>query len=79
MTGLYLTALQKLKKLEDSTDLKNEIIRFPEVYETLCRAFQIKKSEAFEILLMFQDFGFIEIVPYNGIKINEKMYRKVRI
>ncbi len=67
MTGLYTIALERLRKLEASP--KSGIIRFPNVFEKLCSPFSITKEQAWEILFILRDFGFIEIVPYQGIKL----------
>jgi hypothetical protein len=79
MTGLYLIALKKLKKLKDPTDIHNEIIRFPTVFEALCRSFQITKDDCWEMLFAFQDFGFIDVIRFQGVRINKKMCSKVGI
>jgi hypothetical protein len=63
--GLYLTFFNRLKKLQTDSD----IIRFPQVFEKLCSSFQITKRQCWEVLFMFRDFGFIEIVKGQGIKI----------
>ena len=65
--GLYRIALERLKELEKP--LGSKIIRFPEVFNKLCSTFSITKEESWEILFMFRDLGFIEIVPYQGIRI----------
>lgn len=66
MSGLYFIALKRLNKLDKS---KEGVIRFPKVFEKLCCTFMIKKKECWEMLLMFRDLGFVEIVPFQGIKI----------
>lgn len=65
MTGLYFIALERISKLDKS---KDNIIRFPKVFEKLCSTFCITKKDCWEVLLTFRDIGFIEIVPYQGIK-----------
>lgn len=67
MTGLYSLALNRLKELDKS--YKSGIIRFPKVFEKLCATFFITKEQAWELLFIFNEFGFIEIVPFQGIKI----------
>ncbi|MBS3071163.1 hypothetical protein J4407_02585 [Candidatus Pacearchaeota archaeon] len=64
--GLYSLALIRIKECEK---VKGEIIRFPILFEKLCRSFSIKKKEAWELLFILSDFGFIEIVRFHGIKI----------
>ncbi len=64
--GLYSMFLKRLKELKpDSSD----IIRFPKVFEKLCTSFQMTKKQCWEILFMFRDFGLIEIVRGQGVKI----------
>jgi len=65
--GLYRTALERLKELDKP--LGTKIIRFPKVFGKLCSTFSITKQECWELLFMFRDLGFIEIIPYQGIKI----------
>jgi hypothetical protein len=64
--GLYALALARLKELESPL---NKIIRFPRVFEKLCATFSITKRQCWEILFIFRDLGFIEIVPHHGIRI----------
>ena len=63
--GLYFTALQRLAEMEPSS---SGIVRFPLVFEKLGRTFSISKPECWELLFMFRDLGFIEIVPYQGVR-----------
>jgi len=64
--GLYSLFLDRMKELKSNS---SGIIRFPEVFEKLCTSFQITKKQCWEILFMFRDFGFIEIIKGQGIKI----------
>ncbi len=64
--GLYSIFLKRLKDLKPD---KSGIIRFPKVFEKLCTSFQITKKQCWEILFMFRDFGLIEIVKGQGVKI----------
>ena len=79
MAGLYFLALKRLQKLRDPRNIDNRIIRFPVVFESLCRSFQIPKDECWEVLFLLRDFGFIEVVRYQGIRIDRKMCSKVGI
>jgi len=67
MSGLYFLALERLRKLEKT---KNNIIRFPKVFQSLCCSFQISKKEAWEILFVLHDLRFVRIVPCQGIRID---------
>jgi len=69
MTGLYSLALNQLKELYKND--KSSIIRFPKLFEKLCATFFITKEQAWELLFIFHEFGFIEIVPFQGIRIKE--------
>ena len=64
--GLYSLAIERLKHLEESP---SGIIRFPTIFESICRQFSINKKQCWELLFIFRDMGFIKIVPYQGIKI----------
>lgn len=66
MTGLYFIALERIRKLDKS---KEGIIRFPKVFEKLCSTFCITKKDCWEVLLIFRDLGFVEVVPHQGIKL----------
>lgn len=64
--GLYSVFLDRMKELKPNS---SGIIRFPVVFEKLCASFQITKKQCWDILFMFRDFGLIEIVKGQGIKI----------
>jgi hypothetical protein len=63
--GLYGLVLKRIIKLE--VDPKTKIVRFPDVFECLCKSMQISKNEAWEILFLLNDLGFLKIVPYQGV------------
>jgi len=65
--GLYSLFLDRMKELKPNS---SGIIRFPEVFEKLCSSFQITKKQCWDILFMFRDFGLVEIIKGQGIKIN---------
>ena len=67
MQGLYGKFLQRLGEVNEQC--KKEILPFPHIFEKLCRNFSIRKKECWEILFLLRDVGFIEIVPFHGIKI----------
>jgi hypothetical protein len=66
--GLYNLALNRLLK----TQRGRKIVPFPEVFQELCRSFSIKKDEAWELLFILRDFGFVELVRGHGIRINKQ-------
>ena len=65
LQGLYGLALQRLKECKSNTG----IIKFPDVFTKLCTGFSIKKEECWELLFLFKDFGFIEIICGHGVKL----------
>ncbi|MBU0466932.1 MAG: hypothetical protein KJ718_00960 [Nanoarchaeota archaeon] len=67
LKGLYGLFLERLEKAKASC--KKEIIPFPKVFEKLCLNFSITKKQCWEILFILRDTGFIEIVPFHGVKI----------
>jgi hypothetical protein len=66
--GLYNTAL--IRMYEASCKSKLDYITFPDLFEKLCRNFSINKSEAWDYVKMFQELGFLKIIPYHGVKLN---------
>lgn len=66
MRGLYILAFDRICEVNPN---KNGIRRFPKVFQKLCATFSITKKSAWDILFFFRDLGFIQIVPYQGIKI----------
>lgn len=68
-TGLYALVFRRIKELEKHSNFKSRIIRFPVVFKKLCASLQITKEQAWELLFLFKDLGFLEIVPYQGIRI----------
>lgn len=71
MTGLYFIALNRIKNLDKS---KDKIIRFPKVFKRLCSSFQIKKDDCWDILITLREFGFIDIVKFQGIRIRNPRF-----
>ncbi|MBU3904623.1 MAG: hypothetical protein KJ906_00535 [Nanoarchaeota archaeon] len=59
-------ALQRISKLSKNN---SGIIKFPNVFYKLCSSFQIPKEQAWEILHKLSDEGYIDIVPYHGVRI----------
>jgi len=68
---IYNIFIRRLKKLREDCG-KKEIIPFPRIFERLCLLFSINKEECWNILFSLRDTGFIQIVPYHGIKIISK-------
>ncbi len=66
--GLYGLAL---KRIEECKGASSKIIPFPVLFEKICRGFSIKKREAWEILFILRDSGFLKIVATKGVLLNE--------
>jgi hypothetical protein len=66
-TGMYSLMLNRLSQLEKSGNSK--IIRFPTIFENICRNFSISKQHCWELLFLLSEFGLIEIVPFQGVRI----------
>lgn len=73
--GLYSKFLKRLKEAENSLNpnSRKSYIPFPVIFEKICRGFSIKKEEAWEVLFLLQNTGFIEIVRFHGIKLLYKI------
>ncbi len=65
--GLYRLLFERLNELK--TKYHKEIISFPHLFEKICRNFSINKKQAWELLFILREFGFIEIIAGHGIKI----------
>jgi hypothetical protein len=78
--GLYFIALQRLEELNVECRNKSwksdKIIPFPKVFEKLCVTFSIPKEVCWEVLFLLREFGFIEIIPYHGIKLKSLLPRE---
>lgn len=68
----YFKILLKLKEEEKKIPVNSwkGYIPFPKVFMRLCRAFQLKKDEVWQELDILEKFGFIEKIPYHGVKLN---------
>ncbi len=67
-SGLYGLAFLRLKECQK---IRGAVIRFPIVFEKICRSYQIPKSQAWELLRIFQDLGLIKIVAGHGVIIQD--------
>ena len=65
---LCRVVLQKFQRLNKIYG--KGILRFPIIFEELCRSLQIKKEDAWELLFILQNKGVIKIVPYQGVVVN---------
>ncbi|MCJ7816631.1 MAG: hypothetical protein MUP55_02125 [Candidatus Aenigmarchaeota archaeon] len=69
---MHALLIKRLTELEREANPRSGIIRFPAVFEKLCRNFSINKKEAWEILFHLNELKIIRIVPYQGIVINDQ-------
>lgn len=67
ISGLYGIAFNRLVELSQKS--QKEILDFPIVFERLCVTFSIKKEEAWCVIFSLRDCGFLEIVPYHGVRL----------
>jgi len=77
-TGLYVKFLIRIYETWKATPSNsyNEYLQFKQFTQSICRSFSIEKHEAFDILRIFQELGFIEIIKWGKIKINYKVVEK---
>jgi hypothetical protein len=52
--------------------LNGRIMRFPLVFSCICPIYCLSKSQAWSVLRSLRDLGWIEIVPYQGIRVVRK-------
>jgi hypothetical protein len=67
-TGLYSLLLDNLSSLERS----KEVIPFPDVFSSICVKYSINKCQAWEILFLLNDLGFIKIIAGHGVQVKNK-------
>ena len=67
---MHALLLKRLMELEKEANPRSGIIRFPAVFEKLCRNFSVNKKDAWEILFHLSELKVIRIVPYQGIVVN---------
>jgi len=69
---MHTLLIKRLTELEKEANLKSGIIRFPVVFEKICRNFSVNKKDAWEILFHLSELKVIRIVPYQGIVIKNQ-------
>jgi len=68
--GLYNLALERLKSLEPCVcGRRSRIVTFPKAFAKICSSMQITRQQAWELLFIFEEFGFLKIIPRKGVKI----------
>ena len=67
--GLYNILFKRLETLRENTPSKADIIRFPDLFEKLCRNFSITKEQCWDVLFLLRDVGLIEIIAGHGVKL----------
>ena len=45
------------------------MIPFPKVFQKICASFTITKKDCWRLLFVLRDEGFIEIIPYHGVRV----------
>lgn len=70
--GLYQIFLKRIYELKDPN---SEIIPFPKVFSSCCVKFSLKKEQAWEVLFLLHDIGFITIINGHGLKLNKPFWR----
>ncbi len=65
--GLWIARLDELRK-----SLGRELMPFPDVFEKLCRNFQISKDICKKFIHKLWEEGYIETSPCHGIKLTEQ-------
>lgn len=70
---LWSEMLNELRKLEENTRSKNNIISFPNVFERLCTKFSMTKAKMWNCLFFLREFGLVEVVRGRGIRLKYKI------
>jgi hypothetical protein len=73
--GLYFLFLKRMYDayLKVPPMSRKKYLGFKDFTKKICRSFSIPKSEAFEVLKIFEEFGYISFVKFKGIKLNYKV------
>jgi hypothetical protein len=71
-SDLQSLLIRRLAELEKEANTRSGIIRFPVVFEKLCRNFSVNKKDAWGILFHLSELKVIKIVPYQGIVITNQ-------
>lgn len=66
--NLNQLVMQRIRTLESGS---SGIIRFPKVFYKLCSSLQLPKKQAWQLLFDLQKTGYIEIVPYQGVRVKK--------
>ena len=64
---VHKKAVKILNRCKDKTP--SGIIRFPEVYHTLSWMLHLNKREARRFIKELENYGFVKVIPFNGIRI----------
>jgi hypothetical protein len=76
-TGILALLMERIRELDANP--KSGIIRFPKIFKRLCESFQIQKEYVWQLLYCLRDLGYLEIVPFQGVRIkNDKSPQKLR-
>jgi hypothetical protein len=64
---LFLRVFEELKKIHSG----NNVIPFPTASQRIGCIFHIKKEDRFALFQALQQRGFIQIVPFKGIRLKK--------
>jgi hypothetical protein len=59
------------ERLQGLPTTRSGIIRFPEVFMSLCSKYRMKKRLCWKVLFLMRDMRLIEVVAGHGVKINK--------
>jgi hypothetical protein len=69
--GLYSAFFKKIWEIQQLPCYRRKgFIPLSDVYKKLCISFSLKKAIVRETLLLLREFGFINIISFNKIKLN---------
>jgi hypothetical protein len=67
----YEKVVQLLALLKNSSPGEDKIIPFPKIFQLLGRYFHFTRDESWKLLKSLREQGFISIVPFKGVVIQE--------
>jgi len=67
--SLEQLAFKRLVEVVKKRKLNGRIIRFPLVFSVICPIYCLTKPQAWILLHSMRNLGWIDIIPYQGIKL----------
>jgi hypothetical protein len=64
--GIYKIILDRIRSCETT---ESNIVTFPIIFSKLCVSLQLNKKQVWDLLLLFNDLGYIRIICGHGVKI----------